>query len=137
MDFKEKVTLITGAAAGIGKEMALQLASQGACLSLADVNAAALDETVGECRESHDRSNLREDHPSCRSRQRSRMHHEHEGKDRPMAEAHRAENHRPHHEKGGRNRTLKSVKPKKVRTQQGGKSCSIRKNCWAVCCVPA
>lgn len=41
------VAVVTGAASGIGRALAVQLASLGAELALADVNAAGLDETLG------------------------------------------------------------------------------------------
>ena len=40
---------ITGAGAGFGKEMALELAKQGAKIAAIDINAAALDSLKGEC----------------------------------------------------------------------------------------
>ena len=40
------VAVVTGAASGIGRALAVQLASLGAELALADVNAAGLDETL-------------------------------------------------------------------------------------------
>jgi len=48
--FKDAVTIITGAASGIGREMAYQLAEQGACLSLADCDAEGLENVAAECR---------------------------------------------------------------------------------------
>jgi len=44
--FKDKVVAITGAASGIGRALAVELAAQGARLALADVNRRALDETL-------------------------------------------------------------------------------------------
>ncbi|MFO7963213.1 MAG: SDR family oxidoreductase [Desulfobacterales bacterium] len=48
--FSENVVLITGAAAGIGRELALALAEKGAFLSLGDVDAANLTRTAEQCR---------------------------------------------------------------------------------------
>lgn len=48
--FTDNVVVITGAAAGIGCEIALCLAEQGALLSLADVDAQNLDKTASQCR---------------------------------------------------------------------------------------
>jgi len=47
--YKDKVVIITGASSGIGRELAYQLASQGACLALAARNAARLETVCGEC----------------------------------------------------------------------------------------
>ncbi|MEY2874584.1 MAG: hypothetical protein RLZZ373_1955, partial [Pseudomonadota bacterium] len=44
--FKDKVVAITGAASGIGRALAIELAGRGARLALADVNRSALQETV-------------------------------------------------------------------------------------------
>ncbi|MBP7779981.1 MAG: SDR family oxidoreductase [Burkholderiaceae bacterium] len=46
--FQNKVVAITGAASGIGRALAVDLASRGACLALADVNLAGLDETASQ-----------------------------------------------------------------------------------------
>lgn len=43
--FKDKVCVITGAASGMGRELALQLAAQGAVLAISDVNEGGLEET--------------------------------------------------------------------------------------------
>jgi short-subunit dehydrogenase len=48
--FRDNVVILTGASAGIGREMALQLAAQGALLALAARDAAKLEETAAECR---------------------------------------------------------------------------------------
>lgn len=48
--FSENVTIITGASSGIGRELAYQLADQGAWLALAARNAQALDEAAEVCR---------------------------------------------------------------------------------------
>ncbi len=44
--FEDKVVVITGAASGIGRALAQQLAAKGARLAVSDVNAGGLDETV-------------------------------------------------------------------------------------------
>jgi NAD(P)-dependent dehydrogenase (short-subunit alcohol dehydrogenase family) len=44
--FANKVAVITGAASGIGRALAQQLATKGARLALSDVNAKGLDETM-------------------------------------------------------------------------------------------
>ncbi|MET3683904.1 NAD(P)-dependent dehydrogenase (short-subunit alcohol dehydrogenase family) [Alkalibacillus flavidus] len=43
--FNERVVLITGAGSGLGQAAALQVAAEGAKLSLVDVNQESLDET--------------------------------------------------------------------------------------------
>jgi short-subunit dehydrogenase len=47
--FKDKVVVITGASSGIGRELAYQLAEQGAWLSLAARNEERLATVAGEC----------------------------------------------------------------------------------------
>jgi short-subunit dehydrogenase len=49
--FLENVVIITGASAGIGRELALQLAEQGAWLALAGRNAEKLEEVASQCRQ--------------------------------------------------------------------------------------
>lgn len=44
--FANKVAAITGAASGMGRELALELAGRGCALSLSDVNLAGLEETA-------------------------------------------------------------------------------------------
>ena len=44
-DFNSKVAVITGAASGIGRALALALARQGAQLALCDLDEAGLEET--------------------------------------------------------------------------------------------
>lgn len=45
-DFNNKVAAITGAGSGIGQQLAILLAKQGAHLSLSDINQQGLDKTV-------------------------------------------------------------------------------------------
>ena len=45
-NFKNKVAAITGAGSGIGQQLAVLLAKQGCHLSLSDVNAQGLAQTV-------------------------------------------------------------------------------------------
>lgn len=47
--FQNHVVIVTGASSGIGKALSLQLAEEGASLSLAARNAERLDELVKEC----------------------------------------------------------------------------------------
>ncbi|WP_133719084.1 SDR family NAD(P)-dependent oxidoreductase [Methylocaldum gracile] len=46
MDFKDKVVVITGAGSGIGQALAFNLAKEGSCLAVADINKQALAKTV-------------------------------------------------------------------------------------------
>lgn len=48
--FRNKVAAITGAASGIGRGLALELAGAGCDLALSDVNQEGLDETAAEAR---------------------------------------------------------------------------------------
>jgi short-subunit dehydrogenase len=48
--FRDNVVVLTGASEGIGREMALQLAAQGAWLALAARDAAKLENVAAECR---------------------------------------------------------------------------------------
>lgn len=48
--FSENVVIITGASAGIGRELSLQLADQGAWLSLAARDAEKLEDVAAQCR---------------------------------------------------------------------------------------
>ena len=48
--FRDNVVVITGASAGIGRELAVQLAAQGAWLSLAARNLEMLDAAAADCR---------------------------------------------------------------------------------------
>ena len=50
-----RVALITGGAGGIGRAMAARLMSEGACVALADIDRASLDDTVAEFRKSFGR----------------------------------------------------------------------------------
>ncbi|ADG78866.1 Short-chain dehydrogenase/reductase SDR OS=Tsukamurella paurometabola (strain ATCC 8368 / DSM/ CCUG 35730 / CIP 100753 / JCM 10117 / KCTC 9821 / NBRC 16120/ NCIMB 702349 / NCTC 13040) OX=521096 GN=Tpau_2257 PE=3 SV=1 [Tsukamurella paurometabola] len=49
-DFHDKVAVITGAASGMGRELALELARRGARLSLCDYDPAGLEETAESAR---------------------------------------------------------------------------------------
>ncbi len=49
--FKDNVVLITGASVGIGRELAFQLADQGAALALAARRQDALQEVAAQCRQ--------------------------------------------------------------------------------------
>lgn len=44
--FDKKVVVVTGAASGIGRSLALQLAAKGARLALSDINVTGLEETM-------------------------------------------------------------------------------------------
>ncbi len=48
--FRDNVVVVTGASAGIGAEVARQLARQGAWLALAARDGARLEEVAAECR---------------------------------------------------------------------------------------
>ena len=50
MDINDKVIAVTGAGAGIGRSIAVELAKKGAEVALIDINAAALEETAQLCR---------------------------------------------------------------------------------------
>lgn len=54
--FQDNVVVLTGASQGIGREMALQLAGQGAWLVLAARDAAALEELAELCRQTGGRA---------------------------------------------------------------------------------
>lgn len=49
MDIRNKTMVVTGGGRGIGRSIALRLASQGANLALLDLNAADLESTVALC----------------------------------------------------------------------------------------
>jgi NAD(P)-dependent dehydrogenase (short-subunit alcohol dehydrogenase family) len=51
-DLKDKVAAITGAASGIGRALALNLAAEGCHVAIADVNEAGLKETADKVRSS-------------------------------------------------------------------------------------
>jgi 3-oxoacyl-[acyl-carrier protein] reductase len=51
MELKDKVIVITGAARGLGRAMAVELAGKGAKLALVDLNQDDLDQTAGLCTE--------------------------------------------------------------------------------------
>ncbi|HOX39869.1 MAG TPA: SDR family oxidoreductase [Candidatus Brocadiia bacterium] len=48
--YKDNSAIVTGASSGIGREMALQLADQGAWLTLTARNTQALEQVAAECR---------------------------------------------------------------------------------------
>lgn len=47
MRLNGKRALVTGAASGIGRAVAIGFAAEGALVTIADINAAGLDETAG------------------------------------------------------------------------------------------
>jgi len=49
--FQQKVAVITGAASGIGKQLGIQLAAEGATVALADIHEERLQETAGLIRQ--------------------------------------------------------------------------------------
>ena len=49
--FEGKVALVTGAASGMGRAIALRLASEGASVFAHDLNAAGLDQTAALARD--------------------------------------------------------------------------------------
>jgi len=49
--FENKVALVTGAASGIGRAVAIRLASEGAHLMLCDINSEGLESTAQACQE--------------------------------------------------------------------------------------
>ena len=54
--FQENAVIITGASSGIGRELAFQLADQGAWLALASRNAGKLEDVSHQCRQRGGRS---------------------------------------------------------------------------------
>ena len=53
MEIKDKVIVITGAAQGLGKNFALDLANRGAKLALADINQELLEEVRKNCEQAN------------------------------------------------------------------------------------
>ena len=51
MELQDKVVVITGGGQGLGRQMALRLATKGAKLALIDLNQDKLDETVALVKE--------------------------------------------------------------------------------------
>lgn len=51
MDLKGKIIAVTGGGQGLGRSMAVVLASKGATLALLDLNQEKLDETISLCKE--------------------------------------------------------------------------------------
>src|SRR4051812_5205868 len=49
-EIRDKTALVTGAASGIGRAIALRLAQEGASLVLVDINENGLDEVAAEAR---------------------------------------------------------------------------------------
>ena len=49
--FKDNVVIVTGPSTGIGREVVLQLADQGAWLALAARNGTQLESVAAECRQ--------------------------------------------------------------------------------------
>ena len=45
-DFKNKVAVITGSGSGMGRELAIELASNGANIALVEINEETLNETA-------------------------------------------------------------------------------------------
>ena len=53
--FNSKVALVTGAASGIGRETAIRLASEGASLTLCDIDEEGLQKTIVDCQKSNNK----------------------------------------------------------------------------------
>ena len=51
MELKERVIVVTGAGQGLGKQFALDCASEGAKLALADLNLETVEKVASECRD--------------------------------------------------------------------------------------
>ena len=56
MDFNERVAVVTGAASGIGREVAAQLCSRGATIVVADINESGAREVAAQLSESGGRA---------------------------------------------------------------------------------
>ncbi|MBV8665485.1 MAG: SDR family oxidoreductase [Burkholderiaceae bacterium] len=57
--FQGKVAVITGAGSGIGRQLAVQLAAQGARLAISDINESGLQQTVAMCRAAQSQCEVR------------------------------------------------------------------------------
>ncbi len=53
MKLKDKVAIITGAASGIGKDIAIRFAREGAKVAIADLKLEAAEATAGEIRKAN------------------------------------------------------------------------------------
>jgi short-subunit dehydrogenase len=51
MSHENRVTVVTGAASGLGRALAIELAGKGAVLELSDVDATGLEQTAARCRD--------------------------------------------------------------------------------------
>src|SRR5690242_20402172 len=60
MQLKGRTAVVTGAAGGIGRAIAVSLARRGCHLALADIDNAALAETAGWIRDTQSQNNIRD-----------------------------------------------------------------------------